>query len=91
MTTPKRPQRVYWWLGARREAGPRSQTREMVAAPSMAAAARAAGYKHPRQMFNLCETANEDDIRVAMSTPGVVFWKAIDSRGEWHRQDAEAG
>ena len=81
--------KVYGWQGHRQECPPapngNKQTREIVAAPSIAAAARAAGYSRPRQMFNLCETGNDDDVKRAMSEPGVVFWHPLDQRlGERH-------
>lgn len=70
--------KVYGWQGYRTEAGPRMQTRDIVAANSMAAAARAAGFKYPSQMFNLGETGNKHEIKTAMSAPGVVFWCPLD-------------
>lgn len=79
---------VYGWQGWRSPAG---QTREIVAAHSMAEAARLSGYKRPSQMFNLCETGNEREIAQAMSSPGTVFWCRIDdsyrSNLEWRRED----
>lgn len=62
--------RVWGWLGFR---GAR-QTREVVAAPSKAAAARAAGERDPRRLFCLGETRNAEEVRLATSRPGVVFW-----------------
>jgi hypothetical protein len=70
--------KVYGWQGCRQKAPGSKQTYEIVAAPSKAAAARAAGYVAPRQMFNLCETGNDDDVAQALSEPGVVFWRPLD-------------
>jgi hypothetical protein len=73
--------KVYAWVGHRTEAGaPHYQTHEIVAAPSKAAAARAAGERDPRRLFNLGETGNAADIAVATREPGVVFWRPIDAR-----------
>lgn len=78
--------KVYGWSGMRHEApGPHHQTREIVAATSKAAAARAAGYKGPWQMFNLCETGNELEVTLATSSPGVVFWCSISRHGGYRR------
>jgi hypothetical protein len=75
----KRRLKVYGWSGYRLEAaGPHRQTREIVAAPTMVAAARAAGCVRARQLWNLCETGNKREIETAMAEPGVVFWRALD-------------
>ena len=50
-----------------------SQFRAVIAAHSMAEAAKLTGHKHPRQMFCLTETGNDRDIEAAMSRPGVQF------------------
>jgi hypothetical protein len=79
---------VYGWTGHRRDAGPRLQTREIVAARSRAAAARAAGYASPRQMFALMDTGNDEECAQALSEPGVVFWHPLDEierDRKWHR------
>lgn len=73
--------KVYGWQGHRLECQTHHrQTREIVAAKSKAAAARAAGYDRPAQMFNLCETGNRQEIETAMSKPGVVMWRPLDDR-----------
>lgn len=72
--------KVFSWIGHRNEAGPRLQTHEIVAAPSKAAAARAAGERDPRRLFNLGETGNAADIAIATAEPGVVFWRPLDAR-----------
>jgi len=82
---------VYGWVGYRREcpkaANGGQQTREVVAATSQKAAARAAGEEQPRRLFNLGTTENEEEIEVAMAHPGVVFWHPLDQRGpgRWRR------
>lgn len=74
--------KVYGWMGYRRECPPTRnggrQTREIVAAKSGAAAARAAGVKRPAQLFNFCETGNKREIYIATAHPGVVFWAPLD-------------
>ena len=71
--------KVYTWQGFRNELpGHHKTTTEVVAAASQTAAARAAGFDRPRQLFNFCETGNDEDIEQAMSAPGTVFWRPID-------------
>jgi hypothetical protein len=75
--------KVYGWSGIRypmKESN--GQTREICAARSAAACARAAGMKYPRQLFNFCETGNDDEIRQAMIDPGKIFWRPLDDHGE---------
>ena len=75
--------KVYGWQATRHKVG---QTREIVAAHSMAEAARAAGYRHPSQMFNLDETGNPGEIACAQAEPGVVFYTPLDERPTiWRR------
>ncbi len=83
--------KVYGWQGNRFECPPAAngghQTREVVAAHSKAEAARLAGVNYPSQLFNLGESGNEHDAKIARSSPGSVFWQPLDfSRGneEWH-------
>ena len=83
--------KVYGWQGTRANAASHpdgqpwsNQTREIVAAASEAAVARAAKVSRPRQLFNLGETGNAKEIEVAMSKPGIIFWRPYDSRsGKW--------
>ena len=79
--------KVYNWHGFRDECeGPHRQTREICAAPSMAAVARIVGVNSPRKLYNLSVTGNAVSIDKAMSEPGVVFWRPIgDYAGEWRR------
>jgi len=77
--------KVYAWQGWRSEcskaANGSMQTRELCAAKSKAAVARITGCKYAYQLFNLGETGNELEVKVALSEPGVVFWKPLDSLG----------
>ena len=82
--------KVYGWQGWRNEAmnerHARYQTREIMAAPSQSAVARAAGFKRASQLFNLCETGNDEELRVALAEPGVIFWRGLDDhQGDWRK------
>jgi len=85
--------KVYGWQGHRSECPPAAnggqQTREIVAAPSKAAAARAAGKKDPRSLFNFDETGNQHEIEIAMAEPGTVFWRPLDHRKGTYLRDGE--
>lgn len=77
--------KVYGWQGYRIKECPPApngshSTREICAATSMAAVARAAGEDHPRRLFNLGETGNNEEIAKALAEPGVVFWHPLDER-----------
>lgn len=73
--------KVYGWQDHRSAVG---QVRAIVAAPSKAAAARAAGETDARRLFNLCETANAVELQVARVKPGVVHWVSMGHGGdEW--------
>lgn len=74
--------KVYGWSGFRSEApGYHHQTREIVAATSKAEVARIVGDKSPRKLVNLSETRNPKEVAVAMSRPGVVFWRGLNDYG----------
>lgn len=62
--------------------------REIVAVPSKAAAARAAGEEDHRRLWNMTETGNAIEIEYAMQAPGVVFWQPSDQHlAPYHRMD----
>lgn len=86
--------KVYTWQGFRNEISHHHRTTtEIVAATSGAAAARAAGFDRPRQLFNFCETGNDEDIKQAMIAPGTVFWRPIDQiprERKWTKARGEA-
>ena len=86
-----RPLRVYGWQGWRADVCEHGHhtTREIVAAPSMAAVGRIMG-SSPRQLFNLCETGNAEEIATATAAPGAVFYRALnDYRAPWIRATEE--
>jgi hypothetical protein len=82
--------KVYGWGGHRPNTGTHhGQTREIVAARSMAHAARLSGHHSPRQMWCITETGNPIEIAVAMNyaTRGCVCWKPLDNHDplSWKR------
>lgn len=78
----EKPELPVWrWQGCRGT----EQTVEIICAKNKTAVARAAGVHHPRKLFNLATTGNDESCRVARAEPGVIFWKPIDDRGEWRR------
>lgn len=79
--------KVYGWCGYRIECklapnGSR-QTREICAAHSIAEIKRIYGVNP----WNICETGNEKEISIAMSSPGTIFWIPLD---ESYRSDSTA-
>lgn len=81
--------KVFSWIGRRTgvtvnpDAPWNHQTREVVAARSKAEVGRIVG-QDPRNLFNLGETGNKESVDLALSKPGVVFWRGLDDRaGEW--------
>jgi hypothetical protein len=85
--------KVYGWTGWRQECPPArnggKQTREICAAPSMAAVARILGIKNPRTL-DMCTTGNVAELEKALANPGVVFWSPLDQRDErtWTRAES---
>lgn len=79
--------KVYGYTGWRHDCPPARngsrQTREIVAARSAAEAARLFGISPWRLRSYGCETGNADEIRVAMSKPGAVFWRPLNERTEF--------
>jgi hypothetical protein len=81
--------KVYSWQGWRNEIRYSQRcgcaTTEVLAAPSIAAVIRITGNRRS-DLFNINETGNESAISIAMSEPGVHFWRCIDDQdGEWKR------
>jgi hypothetical protein len=77
--------RVYGWRGSRSECPPAvngsHQTREICAAPSRAAALRAAGDHRPA-VSEICTTGNPFELIVARANPGVVLWRPNYARND---------
>lgn len=70
--------KVFGWTSNRREcplaANGNHQTREICAALSSAELMRITG-KTRANLWRLCVTGNEFECELAMSKPGVVFWR----------------
>jgi hypothetical protein len=90
--------KVYGWTAILRRAERdalglphhRIQARCIIAAPSMAAIGRILGVR-PGSLFNLCETGNDEEIRVASAKPGTFFAATLDGRrDEWIEVAPEA-
>jgi len=78
-----------WRIGGFRNECPRTangnnQTHEIVAAKSASEAARLFGTPYSNMKKYGGETGNEDDVRIAMSSPGTVFWRPVDERDRSH-------
>lgn len=54
------------------------QARCIVAAESQAEAARLAGVKYARQLWNMSETGNVVEAGVALNQPKIIFWRPLD-------------
>lgn len=84
--------KVYGWIGARPESrveGNRhGQTREIVAAASMAEVLRITGMKRDDFTRSGCETGNQEELELALSKPGVVFWQPLYRDNEWREAAA---
>ena len=63
-----------------RAANGNQQTRNVVAAHSVAEVLRLSGMTRSDYNWRGCETGNADEIAVAMAEPGVVFWVELDMR-----------
>lgn len=74
--------KIYGWTGFRHDAGTRLQTREILAATSIAAVRRIAGITAADWRWSGCETGNAIEVTIATARPGVVFWKPLDFRSE---------
>ena len=75
---------VWGYTGWRVECPPTAnggrQTREVVAAPSRVAAARLLGITSTRLKEYGSVTGNTWEVRMALASPGRVFWKPLDDR-----------
>ena len=69
-----------------------AQTRNVVAAHSVAEVLRLASITRAEYNWNGCVTGNADEIEIALSEPGVVFWTQPDERHRdasvWQRDDS---
>ena len=85
--------KVYTWNGFRHDAkveGNRSaQTREIVAAKSLAEVIRITGLTRGYLTNYGSTTVNPEDVAAAMQEPGVVFWAPLNGphRRDYHRAE----
>ncbi len=80
--------RVYMWEGHRLDSETNAKgshsTKEIVAAHSQYEAARFAGAKTPGNLYAFTECRNYNEMRLAKSKPGYVFWRPLHDRmGGW--------
>lgn len=71
--------KVYGWTGYR--VG--GQTREICAARSIAEVLRITGMSRYTFNWSGCETGNDEEIALALSKPGTVFFRGLDEHGDW--------
>jgi hypothetical protein len=78
--------KVYGWTGSRNAAragnSVHSQTREFMAAYSVAEVLRATGMPRSSWHFSGAETGNDREVEVAMANPGKVFWMKLDHKSD---------
>jgi hypothetical protein len=79
--------KVYGWTGYRIEArqpgNTHGQTREIVAAHSIAEVSRLTGLTRYYLSGYCSDTRNARELEVALAAPGVVFWRPLDGRGDF--------
>jgi hypothetical protein len=85
-----RPLKVFGWTGYRREAtmdrNIHGQTREVIAATTKAEAFRMSKLTRTQFDQRVSDTANAEEIALAMAAPGTVFWQPHNypaRTGEW--------
>ena len=85
--------KVYGWIGVRSACEPSAngsqQTREIVAAPSLAQVMRLTGLSRSYLTNYGCETGNEEELLVALGKPGTIFWQPL--RGGAWQESKQAG
>ncbi len=69
--------KVYGWRSFRAVVG---QSREIVAAKSVAEVLRITGLTRYQWNLNGCETGNAEEIAQATKAPGQIFWRSINAR-----------
>lgn len=75
--------KIYGWTGYR-PGTTHGQSREIVAAPSMAEVLRITG-KRKSQLLSLSESRSEEEFEIAMKKPGVIHWRDFDTHlTGWH-------
>lgn len=62
------------------------QVRTIVAAHTQKEAAKLTGLSLYYFREYWCETGNDDELSIALSAPGIVFWEATPRRGDFVRK-----
>jgi hypothetical protein len=94
MSKTTRPTEVYGWLGWRLESSSSPngghQTRELLAASSVAEVLRRTGISRSVYELQGDTTGNAEEIALAMSRPGVNFWRPLDDTrpDAWHADES---
>jgi len=86
-TNKPRGTKVYGWIGARPESrvqgNHHGQTREIMAAASVAEVLRLTGMTRGEFNRSGCETGNSEELEIALSKPRVVFWQPLYGDDHW--------
>jgi hypothetical protein len=83
--------KVYGWRNWRHAPTFHGQTREVMAAHSVAEVMRTAGITRATWNHGGSITANDEEVALAMSKPGTVFWQDMKNRGgSWNELEVKA-
>jgi acetylornithine/succinyldiaminopimelate/putrescine aminotransferase len=83
--------KVYGWRNWRHGTTFHGQTREVMAARSVAEVLRTAGITRATWNHGGSITANVAEVALAMSKPGTVFWQSSkDRNGPWTELEVES-
>ncbi|QAY16142.1 hypothetical protein SEA_SONALI_30 [Arthrobacter phage Sonali] len=76
--------KVYAWTGTKFTPGSgQRQSRNIIAATSIAELVRLAGIPRSEYKWSGSTTGNPEEVAQAMSKPGTMFWRPLDGRGAW--------
>lgn len=73
--------KVYGWTGTK-NSGIHPQSRNIIAATSIAEVLRLTGTKRSFYNWSGSETQNPREVAKAMSKPGVMFWQPLNARDD---------
>lgn len=74
--------KVYGWTGINSSNPVHRQSRNIIAATSIAEAMRLTGTKRSFYNWSGSETHSPEEIAQAMSKPGVMFWQPLNARDD---------
>lgn len=89
--------KVYGWTDSRPHTrgpnNPHGQTREILAAHSVAELLRITGMTRHQWNVGGCETGNADEIRIATERPGIIFYQPLNQRTDtgWTADESKVG